>query len=153
MIIPKGMYKKMTEPVKDTVGQTVEQVGGVDKFINKANDILAIATDSTGDSWREDIPTDVVGVCDLLDEAIALLARQPVQVDDGVKYAIALQRAIEFHCSDLEVPSAIAEKCPHHAQKLNKQLLTQNIALHKELKSLEEESFREEFLIPEYKFE
>ena len=34
MIIPKGMYKKMTEPVKDTVGQAVsdtrvdELVGG-----------------------------------------------------------------------------------------------------------------------------
>ena len=35
-------------------------------------------------------------------------------------YVIALQRAIEYHVSGDAVPREIAEKCPYHAQLLNK---------------------------------
>lgn len=34
-------------------------------------------------------------------------------------YAIALQRAIEHHCHDREVPEWIAKDCRHHAEMLN----------------------------------
>lgn len=34
------------------------------------------------------------------------------------KYAIALQRMIEYFCADVPVPAAIAKECPRHFQML-----------------------------------
>lgn len=45
------------------------------------------------------------------------------RLEKQLGYSIALQRAIEYHSDGEEVPSHIAEKCPHHAGKLNKSLL------------------------------
>ena len=39
----------------------------------------------------------------------------PVSTD----YAIALQRAIEYHCRNVLVPDRVAAECPHHARMLN----------------------------------
>ena len=39
-----------------------------------------------------------------------------------ILYSIALQRAIEYHCKNLEIPEEITIKCPHHAKMLNLQL-------------------------------
>ena len=41
---------------------------------------------------------------------------------DCLDYSIALQQAIEYHCKSLSVPKSIANKCPHHAHKLNSHL-------------------------------
>ena len=41
-------------------------------------------------------------------------------------YAIALQRAIEYHCRGEEVPAEIAKECPHHAEMLDKNLPLNN---------------------------
>lgn len=40
--------------------------------------------------------------------------------DAQLGYSIALQRAIEYHCSGLAVPAEIASDCPHHANLLNR---------------------------------
>jgi hypothetical protein len=45
-------------------------------------------------------------------------------------YAIALQRAIEYHCKGLEVPKAIRAQCPWHAGKLDTALHYQLEAKH-----------------------
>jgi len=37
----------------------------------------------------------------------------------AMDYAIALCRAIEYHCAGKQVPDGIAKDCPHHAAKLN----------------------------------
>ena len=42
---------------------------------------------------------------------------------EDFEYAQALQRAIEHHCKGMIVPPEIAEKCPHHAEKLNRHLI------------------------------
>ena len=44
------------------------------------------------------------------------------QPDTDMDYAIALQRAIEWHCKGKAVPPEVAARCPHHAEKLNKAL-------------------------------
>lgn len=42
-----------------------------------------------------------------------------------IDYAIALQRAIEYHCKGKVVPDEIARECPYHAEMLNKNLAAQ----------------------------
>ena len=37
----------------------------------------------------------------------------------SIDYAIALQRAVEYHCRGQQVPEWIAHDCPRHAEKLN----------------------------------
>ena len=40
----------------------------------------------------------------------------------AIRYAIGLQRAIEYHCRGEIVPERVAEGCPYHAAKLNERL-------------------------------
>ena len=40
---------------------------------------------------------------------------------EAADYAIGLQRAIEYHCKDTQIPWAVEEACPHHAKMLNDQ--------------------------------
>ena len=37
-------------------------------------------------------------------------------------YAIALQKAIEYHCKGKEIPESIVKECPHHSKMLNDRL-------------------------------
>jgi len=55
----------------------------------------------------------------VLEAAIADCERKNVEMTN---YAIALQRAIEYHCRGQSVPDYIAKQCPHHAQLLNAHL-------------------------------
>jgi len=49
-------------------------------------------------------------------------AALPASAGSALDYAIALQRAIEYHCKRMEIPESIARMCPHHARKLNARL-------------------------------
>lgn len=51
----------------------------------------------------------------LRDEVEQLRARSSRQTD----YAVALQRAIEYHCRNMPTPRRIAVQCPHYAGKLD----------------------------------
>jgi hypothetical protein len=47
------------------------------------------------------------------------------KIMSDLDYAIALQRAIEYHCSRIIIPEWIIKDCPHHAEMLNKLLVKQ----------------------------
>lgn len=55
-------------------------------------------------------------------EAIAVVEKALAQPDTDMRYTIALQRAIEWHCDGKTVPLSVAQSCPYHAEKLNQAL-------------------------------
>ena len=51
---------------------------------------------------------------------------QPLTKDEMSDYAIALQRAIEYHCKGQVVPERIGKEFPYHAKMLNRDLAKSN---------------------------
>lgn len=51
--------------------------------------------------------------------AAPTVEQEPVKSMASMDYAVALQRAIEYHCRGEIVPEFVANDCPHHARRLN----------------------------------
>ena len=77
-------------------------------------------TSFTIDEQMGEVGWPRLGACvtALYSEAKVLMAQKIAK--EQTDYAIALQQAIEAHCSGKEVPDEIAALCPHHAAKLNR---------------------------------
>lgn len=54
------------------------------------------------------------------------MSTRTIPEDKIIEYAIALQRAVEYHCHGEQVPPEVAAKCPHHARMLNDHLAAES---------------------------